>query len=260
MSAARRRTCVEYVRAKLDVSERFACRVLGQHRSVQLKAPRTSDDEAALTGNIISLAGQYGRYGYRRLTALLRAGASCSPRSRRGSCGYWSNAWWLGRRMLTSGSGWKGWSVWCGTSEQFTQRLQRRRECRGEQPDVRVLLVIRKQPGHKTVVHPIEEGNAATTPTCADPALLKALARAHRYQRLLYERRYSSISELADAEKLDRGYVGQLLRLTLLAPEIVEAGLNGQASGGLQLPRLLEVFPTAWSEQRRMLLGTGTAR
>lgn len=61
------------MRAELGVSERFACRVLGQHRSAQRKAPKTADDEAALTGAIIGWARQYGRYGYRRVTALLRA-------------------------------------------------------------------------------------------------------------------------------------------------------------------------------------------
>ncbi|MBP0447350.1 IS3 family transposase [Roseomonas sp. SSH11] len=73
VSAARRRACVEHVTGRLDVSERFACKVLGQHRSVQRKAPRQADDEAALTESIIGLARQYGRYGYRRITALLRA-------------------------------------------------------------------------------------------------------------------------------------------------------------------------------------------
>ena len=55
------------------MSERFACKVLGQHRSTQRKAPGAADDEAALTAAIIELARQYGRYGYRRVTALLRA-------------------------------------------------------------------------------------------------------------------------------------------------------------------------------------------
>jgi putative transposase len=58
--------------AELKVSERLACRVLGQHRSTQRKVPTTPDDEAALTADIIALACQYGRYGYRRVTALLR--------------------------------------------------------------------------------------------------------------------------------------------------------------------------------------------
>jgi transposase InsO family protein len=55
----------------MPVSERRLCRVLGQHRSTQRKAPRGADDEAALTEDIIALARQYGRYGYRRVTALL---------------------------------------------------------------------------------------------------------------------------------------------------------------------------------------------
>jgi putative transposase len=58
---------------KLDVSERLACRVLGQHRSTQRKAPKGRADDAALTGDIVALATEYGRYGYRRITAMLRA-------------------------------------------------------------------------------------------------------------------------------------------------------------------------------------------
>jgi transposase InsO family protein len=58
--------------AKLGVSERTACRVLGQHRSTQRKVARTADDEAALTADVVELARCYGRYGYRRIAALLR--------------------------------------------------------------------------------------------------------------------------------------------------------------------------------------------
>ena len=57
----------------LDVSERRVCRVLGQHRSTQRKVPFGADDEEALTDDIVALAKQYGRYGYRRVTALLHA-------------------------------------------------------------------------------------------------------------------------------------------------------------------------------------------
>lgn len=72
MSPARRRACVEHVVREFGVSERKACAVLGQHRSTQRKAARAPDDEAALTADIIELAKRYGRYGYRRITALLR--------------------------------------------------------------------------------------------------------------------------------------------------------------------------------------------
>ena len=56
----------------MGVSERRACGALGQHRSTQRKAPRGRDDEERLTADIIELARQYGRYGYRKVTALLR--------------------------------------------------------------------------------------------------------------------------------------------------------------------------------------------
>ena len=66
---------MDHVVGELGVSERRACRVLGQRLSTQRKIPKTLDDEAALTADIIALATQYGRYGYRRVTAMLhRAG------------------------------------------------------------------------------------------------------------------------------------------------------------------------------------------
>ncbi len=61
----------------LDVSERRACSALGQHRSTQRKVPRGRDDEAALTADLVELARRYGRYGYRKIGALLKAAAGC---------------------------------------------------------------------------------------------------------------------------------------------------------------------------------------
>ncbi len=72
VSPGRRRACVEHAARHLGVSERRACAVLGQHRSTQRKAPRIPDDEARLTADILELAKRFGRYGYRRTTALLR--------------------------------------------------------------------------------------------------------------------------------------------------------------------------------------------
>jgi len=73
---------VGHVTAALGVSQRLACKVLDQHRSTQRKARRTADDEAALTQAIIDLATQYGRYGYRRITALLHAEGWCCNHKR----------------------------------------------------------------------------------------------------------------------------------------------------------------------------------
>jgi len=114
---------------------------------------------------------------------------------------------------------------------------------------VRVPLAIRHRPGRKTVVTPMTDGVAPVT-TRADPALVKALARAFRYQRMLDQGRYASITEMAAAERLERGYVGSLLRLTLLAPDIVSAILDGRQPEGMTLPGLMEPFTAFWAEQR----------
>jgi hypothetical protein len=90
----------------------------------------------------------------------------------------------------------------------------------------------------------------APTRTRADPALVKALARAFRWQRMLDEGRYMSISEMARAEKIERGYMGRVLQLTLLAPDLVESVLTGKQAVDLTLPRLLEAMPLIWREQR----------
>lgn len=113
---------------------------------------------------------------------------------------------------------------------------------------VRVPLKFRRQPGRKTVVMPVPTADTAI-PTRADPALVKALARAFRYQKLLDEGQYASISEMAAAERIDRGYLGTLLRLTLLAPELVEAFLDGRQAPTVGLPALLDTFPPEWSAQ-----------
>jgi hypothetical protein len=116
---------------------------------------------------------------------------------------------------------------------------------------VRVPMKIRRRPGRKTVVTPVVDGLPTHTATRADPTLLKALARAFWYQRMLDERRYASISEMAAAEKLDRGYLGRLLQLTLLAPDIVEAIVEGRQAEGVTLPKLLHSVPLAWDQQPR---------
>jgi hypothetical protein len=125
---------------------------------------------------------------------------------------------------------------------------------------VRVPLRIRRRPGRKTVVTPVVDGLPAQTTTRVDPALLKALARAFRYQRMLDDGRYASISEMAAGEKLDRGYLGRLLQLTLLAPEpkatpggryIVEAIVDGRQAEDVTLPRLMEHVSAEWNQQRR---------
>jgi hypothetical protein len=116
---------------------------------------------------------------------------------------------------------------------------------------VRVPLAIRRRGGRKLVVTPDSSSpGIAPARTRADPALVKALARAHRWKRLLEGGRYGSLGELAAAEKIDRSYLGKMLRLTLLAPYIVEVILDGRQPADFGLPTLLEAFPEEWEAQR----------
>jgi len=117
---------------------------------------------------------------------------------------------------------------------------------------VRVPLAIRKRGGRKEVVSP--DGSALPTAprqvtTNADPALLKALGRAFRWKRLLDDGTYASVSDIARAEKIDRSYAGSVLRLTLLAPAVVEAIVEGRQPEGVTLPVLLTGVDVIWSVQ-----------
>ena len=117
---------------------------------------------------------------------------------------------------------------------------------------VRVPLAIRKRGGRKVVVSPdgsVLPGAPRQITITADPSLLKALGRAFRWRRMLEDGRYASVSEIARAEKLDRTYVGDVLRLTLLAPRVVEAILEGKQADRVTLPVLMQPFAVKWEQQ-----------
>jgi hypothetical protein len=114
---------------------------------------------------------------------------------------------------------------------------------------VRVPLAVQKQRGgRKLVLTP--GGRAPRGASAADTTLVKALARAFRWRRILESGRYSTIDELAAAEKINSSYVSRLLRLTLLAPCLVEAILDARQPQGMTLPGLMEPFPVEWERQR----------
>jgi hypothetical protein len=98
---------------------------------------------------------------------------------------------------------------------------------------------------------------ASLVPTPAHPridnALLKALARAHRWRRMIEGGEYASITELAKAEGVNQSYACRLLRLTLLAPEIVTTILNGRQNSDVMLKQLLKPLPVRWEEQATMI-------
>src|SRR4051794_13126094 len=109
---------------------------------------------------------------------------------------------------------------------------------------IRVPLVIRKRGGRKLVVTP--SGSIPRDRARADKTMVKALARAFRWRRMLEAGSYGTIDELAAAEKINSSYVSRLLRLTLLAPDIVETILDGRQPATLDLPALMKPFAVDW--------------
>ncbi len=110
---------------------------------------------------------------------------------------------------------------------------------------VRVRLAVRKpRGGRKLMLAP--GGMAPRGAAAADTTLVKALARAFRWRRMMEAGRYGTINELAAAEKINSSYVSRLLRLTLLAPDIVDAILDGRQPDGMTLPALMKPFPVEW--------------
>jgi hypothetical protein len=120
-----------------------------------------------------------------------------------------------------------------------------------------VPMVWRRRGGRKIIVAPPGCADWAPPPKI-DRALVKALARAHRWQRLLENSDYATLAELAGAERISRSYVCRVLRLTLLAPDIVERILDGRPTAGLS--RLMQAFPVEWAKQSRSWCAEGEAR
>jgi hypothetical protein len=102
-----------------------------------------------------------------------------------------------------------------------------------------------KRGGRKEMQMP--EG--ATQPRRADSTLVKALARAFRWKRMLDSGEFTTIADLAEREGIASSYMTRVLRLTLLAPDIVEAILDGKQGPEVTLARVLEPFPVEWDKQ-----------
>lgn len=114
---------------------------------------------------------------------------------------------------------------------------------------VKVPFAVRKRGGRKLVLAPDGAPVPAMVPHI-DSTLIKAIARAFRWQKMLETGKYSTIREIARAERINPSYVSRVLRLTLLAPATVEAILDGRASAGPTLAEAMGVFPVEWRFQR----------
>ena len=117
---------------------------------------------------------------------------------------------------------------------------------------VHVPFTIRKYGGRKQVITPNGEPAAIERPRI-DSTLVKALARAFRWKKMLESGQFTTITELAKHENLALTYMTRVLRLSLLAPDIVETILDGRQPPEMTLAVLLEPFPVQWEGQNQTL-------
>ena len=118
---------------------------------------------------------------------------------------------------------------------------------------VEVPFTIRKRGGRKQVITP-DGASAWVSPRARiDSTMIKAIARGFRWRKLLEIGVYGTIEEIAAAEKINSSYVSRLLRMTLLAPSIVEAILDGRQPAEMTLAGLMAPFAVSWAEQARTL-------
>jgi hypothetical protein len=118
---------------------------------------------------------------------------------------------------------------------------------------VRIPMRFQRRGGRKRIVAPDGSELAPRSKPQPGGTLVKALARAWRWQRMLDEGVYRSIRQIADDEGINASYVSRMLRLALMAPDIIEMIVVGGMGDGVILERLKKPTAANWDEQRRIL-------
>ena len=114
---------------------------------------------------------------------------------------------------------------------------------------IRIPMRFPRRGGRKRIVAADGSEIAPTSKPQPDGTLVKALARAYRWQRVLESGEHGTLAELSAAEQISRSYICRVLRLTLLAPDIVERVMDGRSTAGLA--EFLKPFPVGWEMQRQ---------
>lgn len=116
---------------------------------------------------------------------------------------------------------------------------------------VRIPMSFRRKGSRKRIIVPEGADDLGLPRSARNEALVKALARGFKWRGVLESGKAASVRDLAMDEKIDPSYLARLLRMTLLAPDIVEAVLDGRQPEGFTLGALVNAFPIQWEEQRR---------
>ena len=123
----------------------------------------------------------------------------------------------------------------------------------GTRLTVRVPMKIRRRGGRKVVLAP--QGTVINSPRPrVDSTIVKAIARAYRWQRMMEQGAYATAEDIAHSEKISASYVNRLLQLTLLSPALVEMVLEGRQPATMTTRNLIEPLPALWDAQQNRLL------
>ena len=116
---------------------------------------------------------------------------------------------------------------------------------------IHIPMHIRRMRGRKMIFAPQAlDGSVPDSPSDVQGAVVQALARAFLWSDAIESGAVGSVSDLAKALDIDNSYMVRILKLTTLAPDIIEAILNGEEPSGLSLARLIRTFPMDWEKQR----------
>lgn len=116
---------------------------------------------------------------------------------------------------------------------------------------IEIPMAFKKRGGRKVIVLPNGSQGHPMPAATIDNTMIKAIARAFRWQRMLENGTFTCLDDIARSEKIGASFVSRYYRLVLLAPDIVEAILDGQQPAQLTMKEMLVTFPEQWTDQRR---------
>ena len=121
----------------------------------------------------------------------------------------------------------------------------------------KIPMTFRRRAGKAVIVLPNGERAVERREALIDNAMVKLIARGHRWHRKLFDGTHASIEDLAKSENISPSFVSRILRLAYLSPTLVEAILDGKYPAHLTMKDLMEPFPMEWERQREHFFRCG---
>ena len=119
---------------------------------------------------------------------------------------------------------------------------------------IEIPMTFKKRGGRRIIVLPDGSHGHPMSAVTIDNAMVKAIARAFRWQKLLENGTYSCLDEIAKAERIGPSFISRIIRIASLAPDIVDAILDGRQPAHLTLKHLMTAFPVEWEMQKLLLM------